>query len=116
VKRREGKPVRSARAIRATNIHPTDASASMALARAVGWRNTTREIPLTTGALLCAHSLEGEMEANRRRNDDRRQNADTPSFPFKDSNGVTIKECRRKIPDRRLNNIQAEWVEEILIK
>jgi hypothetical protein len=47
---------------------------------------------------------------------DRRQNADTPSFPFKDSNGVTIKECRRKIPDRRINNIQAEWVEEILIK
>jgi hypothetical protein len=32
VKRREGKPVRSARAIRATDIHPTDASASTALA------------------------------------------------------------------------------------
>ena len=47
---------------------------------------------------------------------DRRQNDAMPSFPFKDSKGVTIKECRRKIPDRRLNNIQAEWVEEILIK
>jgi hypothetical protein len=46
---------------------------------------------------------------------DRRQNDDMPRTPFKDSNGATIKECRRKIPDRRTNNIQAEWIDEIVI-
>jgi len=43
VKRREGKPLRFARAIRATDIHPSDASASTVFARAVRWRNTTGE-------------------------------------------------------------------------
>jgi hypothetical protein len=38
-----------------------------------------------------------------------------PRAPFKDSNGATIKECRRKIPDRRINNIHAEWINEIVI-
>ena len=42
---------------------------------------------------------------------DRRENNDMPKVPFKDSNGVTIRECRRKIPDRRINNIQAEWID-----
>jgi hypothetical protein len=46
---------------------------------------------------------------------DRRQNSELPKVPFKDSNRATIKECRRKIPDRRLYNIQAEWVDEIVI-
>jgi hypothetical protein len=45
----------------------------------------------------------------------RRQNKDMPGVPFKDSNGATIKDCRRKIPDRRINNIQAEWIDEIVI-
>ena len=39
---------------------------------------------------------------------DRRQNSGVPRVPFKDSNGATIKECRRKIPDRRIGNIEAE--------
>ena len=39
---------------------------------------------------------------------DRRQNKDIPRVPFKDSNGATIKECRRKTPDRRIGNIQGE--------
>ena len=42
---------------------------------------------------------------------DRRQNNDMPKVPFKDSNGSIIKQSRRKIPDRRLNNIQAEWLD-----
>jgi len=46
---------------------------------------------------------------------DRRQNNDMPGVPFKDSNGATINECRRKIPDRRIYNIQAEWVPETVI-
>ena len=41
---------------------------------------------------------------------DRRQHDDMPTVPFKDSNGATIKGCRRKIPDRRIDNIHAEWI------
>ena len=47
---------------------------------------------------------------------DRRQNDVMPGIPFKDSNGATIKGCRRKIPDRRINNIQAEWINEVVIR
>ena len=46
---------------------------------------------------------------------DRRQNEDMPNIPFKDSNGATIKECLRKLPDRRIDNIRAEWINEIAI-
>jgi len=47
---------------------------------------------------------------------DRRQNNDTLSFPFKDSNGATIRECRRKTPDRRSNSMHGERIEEIAIR
>jgi hypothetical protein len=40
----------------------------------------------------------------------------TPSFPFKDSNGVTVRGCRREIPDRRINSIQAEWIDEVVTR
>ena len=46
---------------------------------------------------------------------DRRQNKETLSFSLKVSNGVTIKECRRKIPDRRINDIQVEWIDETVV-
>ena len=39
-----------------------------------------------------------------------------PRVPFKDSHGAAIKECRRKIIDRRIHSIQAEWVEQIVIR
>jgi len=39
---------------------------------------------------------------------DRRKPSVMPRVPFKDSNGATIKECRRKIPDRRLYVIYDE--------
>jgi len=42
---------------------------------------------------------------------DRRHEENMPRVPFKDSNGATIKECRRKIPDRRIANIQVEWLD-----
>ena len=48
--------------------------------------------------------------------DDRRQNNAMPRVPFKDSNGTTITESRRKIPDRRINNIQTEWIDETVIR
>jgi len=34
-----------------------------------------------------------------------------PRVPFKDSDGRTIKESRRKIPDRRAGNIQVAWTD-----
>ena len=43
---------------------------------------------------------------------DRRQNNVTLSFPTRDSNGAIMKECRRRIPDRRIANIQVEWINE----
>ena len=55
------------------------------------------------------------MKNNRRSYDDRRQNKDTLRVPFKDSNGATIRECRRKNPDRRIANIQVEWIDETVI-
>lgn len=41
------------------------------------------------------------MKDRRYPSSNRRLNEGTPDFPFKDSNGATIHECRRKIPDRR---------------
>jgi hypothetical protein len=52
------------------------------------------------------------MKNNKIRNEDRRQNNGTLSFPFKDSNGATIRECRREITDRRIYNMQAEQTDE----
>ena len=39
---------------------------------------------------------------------DRRCNCDMPRVPFKDSNGATIMECRRKIPDRRKGKVHTQ--------
>ena len=39
----------------------------------------------------------------------RRQREDMPRVPFKDSMGATINGDRRKNPDRRRGEIQAEW-------
>ena len=55
------------------------------------------------------------MENKRFQFGDRRENNAIPNFPFKDSNGVTVKKCRRKMPDRRIDNIQVEWVDEVEI-
>ena len=43
---------------------------------------------------------------------DRRQNDNVIKDRFKDSNRSTIRECRRRIPDRRIANIQVEWIDE----
>jgi hypothetical protein len=45
----------------------------------------------------------------------RRYKEDMPRVPFNDSSGATVEECRRKIPDRRIDNIQAEWIDEVVI-
>ena len=46
-----------------------------------------------------------QMKTRRAKFGKRRQREDMPRVPFKDSMGATINECRRKVPDRRLNNI-----------
>ena len=56
------------------------------------------------------------MRNKRSEFSNRRQEYVMPRTPFKDSNGATIKDCRRKIPDRRINNIQTEWISEIVIR
>jgi hypothetical protein len=52
----------------------------------------------------------GAMDDKRTRIGDRRQAKDMPGVPFKDSKGMIIRECRRKIPDRRTGNIHLEWI------
>ena len=62
-------------------------------------------------------SEERERIRNRRSElSNRRHQVAMPGVPFKDSNGATITESRRKIPDRRINNIHAEWVDEVVIR
>jgi len=55
------------------------------------------------------------MRNKRLQFSERRYKEDMPKVPFKDSNGATIHECRRRIPDRRIANIQSEWFDEIVI-
>ena len=56
------------------------------------------------------------MSNKRSQSDDRRQNNEMPRFPLTDSNGKLILVCRRRIPDRRLHNIEAEWIDETVIQ
>jgi len=56
----------------------------------------------------------GTMRKKRFQFGDRRQNEVMPRFPFKDSNGATITQCRRKIPGRRMNRIQGKWIDELV--
>ena len=53
------------------------------------------------------------MENKRFQVGGRRENNVIPNFPFKDSNGVTVKECRRKIPGRRMIMIHGKWIDEL---
>jgi|GEM_PF-873076 hypothetical protein len=47
------------------------------------------------------------MKHNQSRLGSRRQTRHMPIVPFKDSSGMTIWGCRRKISDRRAGNLQA---------
>lgn len=54
------------------------------------------------------------MRMKRYKFRDRRKNPDKLTAPFKDSNGVTIQECRRKIADRRKDKMQAQWIDQMM--
>ena len=53
------------------------------------------------------------MNTQRNPQNDRRRDRVMPRAPFKDSNGATIKECRRKIPDRRQHSIETERIDRV---
>jgi len=65
------------------------------------------------GFLVLTHALREDEAMRNKRSEfgNRRHDCGMPKVPFKDSHGATIKECRRKIPDRRINNIQVEWLD-----
>ena len=44
----------------------------------------------------------------------RRQFSGMPQLPFKDSHGVTIRVCRRRVPDRRIDRVRAERINEAM--
>jgi len=52
---------------------------------------------------------EGSMENRRFQFMDRRLGRAMPRIPFKDSKGAIIKANRRKIPNRRIYDINVEW-------
>jgi len=54
---------------------------------------------------------EGGVREKRVRRGDRRQGKQMPRVPFRDSDGETIKESRRRTPDRRAGNIRMKWTD-----
>ena len=52
---------------------------------------------------------------NRRKKGDRRTFRPTPAFPFADTGGCFLHESRSRAPDRRLNNLSAEWISMALV-
>ena len=75
---------------------------------------TNTPLILVRGVFLLGHKM--KIKDKRVRSEDRRQNEVMPRVPFKDSNGATITECRRQVPDRRIDNIHAEWINETVIR
>jgi hypothetical protein len=51
------------------------------------------------------------MNNNRTQPGERRQYRSMPRVPFKDCNRTTIRKNRRKVPDRRQDNINVDWTE-----
>jgi hypothetical protein len=72
---------------------------------------------IMSNVLIITHILGvGTMRNRRSLHGKRRHNSKMPRVPFKDSNGATIKECRKKILDRRVNNIRAKLVDKVVIR
>jgi len=56
--------------------------------------------------------MNSEHFNERREHDDRRISSNAPPFPFFDSEQTLVRENRRRMPDRRINNIQIDSNEE----
>ena len=52
---------------------------------------------------------------NRRKEGDRRSFGRTEIFPFIGKNGNVLHESRSRSPDRRLNNLEVEWISMALV-
>ena len=52
---------------------------------------------------------------NRRKKGDRRTFRPMQAFPFADASGCFLDESRSRAPDRRLNNLSAEWISMALV-
>jgi len=52
----------------------------------------------------------GTVKNKRSGFSNRRLNSGIPRVPLKDRSGTTIKECRRETQERRIDNIQAAWI------
>lgn len=50
--------------------------------------------------------MSSQVRIERRTPDDRRAQAHSPAFPFFDSEQTLVREDRRRMPDRRINNIE----------
>jgi hypothetical protein len=57
-----------------------------------------------------------KIKDKRDRLEDRRHDIDTPKIPVKDNYGVTMIDDRRNTPDRRIDKIQGEWIDELEIR
>jgi hypothetical protein len=51
------------------------------------------------------------MKYKRNMSVDRRQNISTRSTPYKDCTGASVRKCRRRIPDRRTDSVQAAMID-----
>ena len=60
---------------------------------------------------------EGRAMENRRYSFiDRRQDSKMPATPFKDRNGETVKTNRRKVANRRLDDIELDYFDDLVIR
>ncbi len=67
--------------------------------------NAPKEVPVHRKEIYERIKAEEQAMSNRRlRLVDRRQSNAVSDLAFGDSNGATIKESRRKLPDRRISN------------
>ena len=46
----------------------------------------------------------------------RRQESKMPATPFKDSNGETVRKNRRKVSNRRLDDIELDYFDDLVIR
>ena len=56
----------------------------------------------------------GMMKTKKPQDTSRRKYIGLPKFPLKDSNGATIRICRRKCQDRRIDRVRAERINEAM--
>lgn len=54
------------------------------------------------------------MKDRRLRKQDRRNYRESPEFPLRDCDNILVLADRRRVPDRRTDSIEVDWIEEDL--